>query len=145
MLIAGYGYAHWLATWKHYRSQSIFHFLVIAGTVFLLPIIPDETWIPLGEESPSWHILGLLTVTVGGPYFVLSTTGPLLQSWFRETHKKKSPYRLYAISNAGSLLGLITYPFIFEPLLTRQTQAITWSVSYLAFALGCGWCAPYKN
>ena len=152
MLLGGYGYAHWVAGWKSRGKQCLVHMLLLAGTLLLIPVIPDEAWKPDGGESPTWHILGLLTVTVGAPYFLLSTTGPLLQAWFCITHLGRSPYRLYAISNAGSLLGLITYPFLFEPLLTWQTQAITWSVAYVVFVLASGWCVmqlaramPYKQ
>lgn len=141
LLLVGYAYAHWLASLKNQRSQGVIHLCLLAATFFLLPIIPAETWKPDGSENPILRILALLTVTVGGPYFMLTTTGPLLQAWFALIHKGRSPYRLYALSNAGSLLGLISYPFLFEPLLARQTQAITWSVSYALFIFVCGLCA----
>ncbi|MBL9204242.1 MAG: fused MFS/spermidine synthase [Opitutaceae bacterium] len=86
-------------------------------------------------------ILLLLTLTLGVPYFVLSATGPLLQTWFSLAHPGRSPYRLYALSNAGSLLALITYPFYFEWAFTRQTQSLLWSGGLLVFALVCGWAA----
>lgn len=140
-LLGGYAYAYWVAGWKRRRMQFLVHFLVLGCTLFFMPVTPNEAWKPEGGEIPIWRILGLLTVTVGSPYFLLSTTGPLLQAWYSKTHLGKSPYRLYAISNTGSLLGLITYPFFFEPLLTRQTQAFAWSGAYATFVLACGWCA----
>ena len=123
------------------RRQGLLHIILLAASLFLLPVIPKEVWKPDGSGYPLWRIIGLLTVTIGGPYFLLSTTGPLLQTWFRIRYSGRSPYRLYALSNAGSLLGLVTYPFLFEPFLTRKVQAFLWSGSYAAFALTCGWCA----
>lgn len=141
VLLVGYAYSHWVASWKHRQLQGLVHLLLLAVTLAMLSIVPGEGWRPGGSESPVWHILGLLTLTVGGPYFVLSTTGPLLQAWFSTTHPSRSPYRLYALSNLGSLLGLLTYPFVFEPLLTRQTQAASWSIAYVIFVLGSALCA----
>ncbi|HRP03552.1 MAG TPA: hypothetical protein PLV87_01440, partial [Opitutaceae bacterium] len=83
----------------------------------------------------------LLTTTIGLPYFVLSATGPLIQRWFSLTFPGKSPYRLYALSNAGSLLALLSYPLVFEPAFSRKTQAWIWSASLAAFALLCIACA----
>jgi hypothetical protein len=82
-------------------------------------------------------ILALLAVTVGAPYFVLATTSPLLQHWFASTRPGRTPYRLFALSNLGSLLGLISYPFVFEPLLTLRAQARLWSATYVAYAVLC--------
>ena len=87
------------------------------------------------------HILLLLTVTLGLPYFVLSSTGPLLQHWFSLTRPGVSPYRLYALSNIGSLLALMSYPFYFELAFTRQQQAALWSVGLGVFVLVCAYCA----
>src|SRR6185436_10022428 len=96
---------------------------------------------PKAGADPTWQILALLSATIGLPYFVLSSTGPLLQQWFSRTHPGASPYRLYALSNVGSLLALVSFPFLFEPHLTRKTQATLWGwglVGYVAFSL---WCA----
>ena len=141
LLLGGYAYAFWISGWQNTRRQCILHIILLATTLFLLPVLPDEIWKPEGSEYPVWRIVGLLTVTVGGPYFLLSSTGPLLQAWFKIRYSGRSPYRLYALSNAGSLLGLVTYPFLFEPFLTRKVQAFSWSISYTAFVLACGWCA----
>ncbi|MDT8318299.1 MAG: fused MFS/spermidine synthase [bacterium] len=141
LLLAGYAYAHWLANLKKLPLQGLIHLSLLVSTLFLLPIIPSEAWKPGGSEDPLYRILGLLAVTVGGPYFMLATTGPLLQAWFGQIHKGKSPYRLFALSNAGSLAGLISYPFILEPMLTRKAQALVWSGSYGLFILCCGLCA----
>ena len=77
----------------------------------LLPIIPDAHWKPAGGENPTWLILGLLGATIGLPYFLLSTTSPLVQAWFARRFPARSPYRLFALSNLASLLALIGYPF----------------------------------
>ncbi|UCE72411.1 MAG: hypothetical protein JSU99_03620, partial [Nitrospiraceae bacterium] len=135
VLLTGYGYAYWLASWNSRRKQMIVHMLLLAFTLLLIPVFPNETWKPEGGESATWQVLGLLTMTVGGPYFLLATTGPLLQAWFSISSPGQSPYRLYAVSNAGSLLGLITYPFIFDPLMTRHTQVVSWSGAYAVFVI----------
>jgi hypothetical protein len=140
-LLAGYAYAHWVVRWRRQNYQCLVHLSFLIGTVLLLPIVPNDGWKPLGSESPTWLILGLLTLTIGAPYFFLSTTGPLLQAWYSKAFPDRSPYRLYALSNAGSVLGLLTYPFLVEPLVTRQNQALAWSVTYIAFVLGLSWCA----
>jgi len=114
--------------------------LLLAALLFL-PIVPGAQWKPAPGEDPAWRILLLLTVCLGLPYFVLAATGPLLQAWFSRLHPGVVPYRLYALSNAGSLLALVTYPFVFEPALTRQVQARLWAWSFGVFALLCGACA----
>ena len=91
-------------------------------------------------DFPIARILLLLTVSVGLPYFVLSSTGPLLQAWFARAHEL-SPYRLYSLSNAGSLLALITYPFVVEPELPLRTQGLVWAALYMVFAIGIMACA----
>jgi len=103
--------------------------------------VPSVGWKPAGDENPTVRILLLLTMTVGAPYFLLSTTGPLVQRWFSLLRPGDSPFRLYALSNVGSLLALQSYPLVFEPLLKLGTQATLWSLSYGLFALLCGTCA----
>ena len=87
------------------------------------------------------RILGMLSLTVGLPYLVLSATGPLIQAWFTRTNEGKSPYRLYALSNVGSLAALLTYPFLVEPRWTTRMQGGVWSLGFAAFSLFCGYCA----
>jgi len=107
----------------------------------MLPIIPSDSWKPSGAANPMLRILALLTVSLGLPYFVLSSTGPLMQQWFSQTHPGRSPYRLFALSNTGSLLALVSYPFLFEPTLTRTVQARAWGWGLAVFAVCCGFCA----
>jgi spermidine synthase len=110
-------------------------------SIFFLPIIPNESWKPSGNEEPVWHILKLLTATIGLPFFIVSTTSPLVQAWFSTKNKDKSPYQLYALSNLGSLLALISYPFLFEQIFKRHTQAVLWSIAFGIFAILYGYTA----
>ena len=86
-------------------------------------------------------ILLLLAACVGLPYFALSSTGPLLQKWFSRCQPDASAWRLYALSNAGSLLALVTFPFVMEPLVSSPGQTVLWSSAFLVFAGCCGLCA----
>lgn len=150
LLLAGYLYAHVSATWLRHTRQAFFHFAVLSVAVMALvscaiawhePLMPDLNWRPISTAHPMWAIAVLLAVSAGLPYFVLSTTGPLLQSWFSRTHPQQSPYRLYALSNLGSFLALLSYPFLVEPWLSLRTQARLWSFGFLAYAAGCAFCA----
>lgn len=144
LLLVGYAYAHATSDWLRPRAQAGVHLFLLLGSLALLalvPIVPAESWKPTGDEAPPWRIMALLAVTIGTPYFVLSTTGPLLQHWFGHVHPGRSPYRLYALSNVGSLLALVSYPFVVEPALTLGVQARSWTWGYAVFVLACGWCA----
>lgn len=141
VLFAGYAYAHLLTEKFSPRWQALIHGLVLVAAILLLPIVPGEGWKPQGDESPIPRILALLTATVGLPYFALSATGPLLQRWFSLAEPEASPYRLYALSNVGSVLGLVSYPFLVEPLFSAPVQAWGWSVAFVGYALLAGICA----
>src|SRR6185369_9262046 len=106
-----------------------------------LPIAPSPSWKAHIAGNPTWHILLLLGGTIGLPYFVLSATGPLMQQWFSQRNPTASPYRLYALSNVGSLLALLSYPALFEVVFSRLTQANLWSAGFVIFAIGWGYCA----
>lgn len=136
VLFAGYAYAHWLSS-RSRALQLAVHGSLIVVAICLLPITPSAAWKPAGHEAPVLRILLLLSMSVGLPYFLLSATGPLLQSWFRKLHPGQSPYRLYALSNIGSLLALITYPFFVEPALTVPAQATGWSILFFLFGGLC--------
>ncbi len=140
LLVGGYAYAHVASRLKP-RVQAIVHLLLLAAALALLPITPADVWKPQGGENPTLRILILLTVSLGLPYFVLSSTGPLVQQWFSRTHPGRSPYRLYALSNAGSLLALVTYPFLVESYLTRKTQATVWAWGLVGYAVVSALCA----
>lgn len=141
LLLGGYAYAHFTSTRLKPRTQAITHLVLLALSLAWLPIIPNSDWKPAAGDEPTRRILLLLTATLGLPYLLLSATGPLLQRWFSLTHPGKSPYRLYALSNVGSLLALLGYPFAIEPLLSRSTQAWSWSIALAVFAALCGVCA----
>ncbi len=138
VLLAGYLYAH--AIHKHLRSvvQTRLHLLLLAVSLIALPVIPKASWKPTGTEDPTFAILLLLTVTIGLPYLLLSTTGPLVQAWFARKFPGRAPYRLYALSNAGSMLALLSYPVLFEPAFATKAQGIGWSWGYAGFVALCG-------
>jgi len=137
-LLGGYAYAHALVSFlREKRRWQIGIHLTLLGIAFaLLPITPpDELKPDASGISPVAGIVQLLAVTVGFPYLLLSASGPLLQHWFSEVFPGRSPFRLYAVSNLGSLLGLLTYPFFFEPLLNVPQQTMLWSVAFGVYGL----------
>jgi hypothetical protein len=107
----------------------------VLGVIWKSPITPDASWKPQGLDSPIWGISKLLLISVGLPYFLLSTNSPLIQTWFNRCYPERSAYRLYALSNLGSLLGLIAYPLLVEPNLTLAWQGRIWSIAYILFAI----------
>lgn len=142
LLVLGYAYAHWLASMSDHRRQALIHIIVLLSACALLPIIPNPSLKPTDPSFPVLRILVLLLATNGVPYFVLSTNGPLLQSWFSRSHADHSPYRLYALSNAGSLVGLLSYPFFLEPNVSLKNQAVYWSGGFLlcvVLLVSIGW------
>ena len=140
LLLGGYSYAHLVTSRLPARPLAAVHGLLLLASLVFLPVQLGEGWKPSGEEIPLLQILGLLLATIGLPYFLLSTTGPLLQASFhRETGR--TPYRLYALSNIGSLLALLTYPFVFEPQLTLRVQRLAWSSGYALFVALSLWSA----
>lgn len=116
LLLAGYGYAHGVAARLGLQAQRHLHLALVAVSLLSLillwvwwgnPLLADASWKPADSQSPVRHILLLLTVSIGLPFLVLSATNPLVQAWFSRSHPGVSPYRLYALSNAGSLAGLL--------------------------------------
>jgi hypothetical protein len=144
-LLLGYLYAHVLTRRAGPRMQSRIHIGLLALSLFLLPILPRETWKPTGVSDPSWRILLLLTLTVGLPYFLLSSTSPLLQSWYARSREGAVPYRFYALSNVGSMLALVSYPLLIEPKLTSTHQAMLWSAIYVLAVIVCAAVAFYDR
>jgi SAM-dependent methyltransferase len=137
-LLLGYLYAHALVRYLKPRTQMLVHAGLLLVSALALPIYPSASWKPMGGEEPTLRILGLLAVTVGLPYFLLSTTGPLLQAWYARRFRGSMPYRLYALSNAGSMFALLSYPVLFEPVFTTHQQAWMWSAAYGVFVVLCG-------
>ncbi|MCH5373396.1 MAG: ferrichrome ABC transporter permease, partial [Planctomycetes bacterium] len=140
MLFFGYAYAHGVATLLPLRWQPGLHIVLLVAALVMLPITPSTAWKPDGSEDPTWRIVALLTVCIGLPYLLLSATGPLLQSWFCRLPGGASPYRLYAVSNAGSVIALVSYPFVVDPALGAAAQTLLWSWLFAGFALVCGSC-----
>jgi len=141
-LLAGYAYSDFVVRRIRARAEIKIHTLLLVASVAVLPIIPGAHWKPTGAESPSWLILGLLAATIGLPYFLLSTTSPLVQVWYARARPGASPYRLFALSNLASMLALVGYPFLFEPFAPTRAQAWAWSAGYVLFVGLCaaaGW------
>jgi len=150
LLVLGYAYSHSIATCLQLRHQVAIHLSLIVACLLLMtglaltwnsPITPGASWKPPSPDFPIPRIFLLLFVSIGLPYFLLSTTGPLLQAWFARSHQGSSPYRLYALSNFGSLLALVTYPFLVEPALSLRAQALLWSLLFVSFSTGVMLCA----
>ena len=146
LLLAGYLYAHAAIKWLGRRSQILLHAALVLlplGLIGLLPLHLPSGWVPPSQSSPVLWIFGVLLVSVGLPFFVLSSTTPMMQRWFAESgHKSASdPYFLYAASNAGSLIGLLAYPLLIEPMLGLGIQARFWTGGYVFYVLVTVACA----
>ena len=137
LLLAGYAYSDWSIRRLNPRAQAILHCVLLAASLAVLPIVADAAWKPGGDEDPVWRILALLGATIGLPYFLLSSTGPLIQACFARRYGGERVYRLFALSNFGSLLALLAFPFAIELLIDTRTQALTWSIAFVLFALLC--------
>jgi len=137
VLLAGYFYAHCLIRYLKPRQQFWVHATLLTASLAVLPIIPSAGWKPVGGDDPTFRILLLLAATIGLPYTLLSATSPLLQAWFVRTHAGAIPYRLFALSNLGSMIALLSYPTLIEPHWTLSRQAVIWSVGYVVFGAAC--------
>jgi predicted O-methyltransferase YrrM len=137
-LLLGYLYSHLTSRYLAPRRQAWLHAGLLLAATLALPIIPSTGWKPSGADDPALLLLGLLTATIGLPYFLLSTTGPLIQHWFAQERPGSVPYRLFALSNFASLLGLLSYPLLFEPRFTVKEMSAFWSLGFGLFALFCG-------
>ena len=139
-LFCGYLYAHLLATRVPANRQYQLHVVFLGLSLLLLPIAPPDGWSPSPTGEPSLQILALLGVAVGVPFVLISASAPLLQHWFAGANPGKSPFRLYALSNLGSLVALLSYPTLVEPSLTLRMQSWTWSVLYVLLAASIMYC-----
>ena len=139
-LLAGYAYSD-LSNRLKPKTQTTIHIVLLLISLASLPIVAATGWKPAGDEDPLWRILGLLAATIGLPYFMLSTTGPLIQSWFAREHADPATarrvYRFFALSNLGSLVGLLAYPFAIEMWVPTRVQAVGWSIGYGLFVIFC--------
>ncbi len=136
-LLAGYTYAHVTTTWLGVRRQALFHCILLATPLLVLPIAISQEWAPPADANPIPWVLLLLIVSAGLPFFLVSTSAPLLQKWFAATGhpSAEDPYFLYAASNVGSMLALIAYPALLEPNLRLEPQSRYWMIGYCVFAV----------
>jgi len=144
VLLAGYLYSHACVRLRM-RAQRLVHVALLAVALATLPLAASSAWKPTGGDDPTWLIFGLLLTSVGLPYFTLSTTGPLAQAWYARSNQGATPYRLFALSNLGSMLALVSYPLFIEPWLRLGQQTASWSAGFVLFALLCGalaWRSP---
>jgi hypothetical protein len=145
LLLAGYAYTHGMHRIRTSLWRTVMHVGLLGLAVAMLPITPDDGWKPVDGSYPTWRILSLLLVYVGLPYFMLSTTGPLVQAWYSRVCLQRSPYRLYALSNVGSLAALLSYPFLVEPNSTTTMQGIVWSWLFAGFCAACAVLAVWTH
>lgn len=154
VLLGGYAWSHLVVRRLSGPWQRRAHLALLAVAVLTLgattwawgaPLVPDAALKPSGSDAPTLRLLGLLALSVGLPYFTLSSTGPLLQAWVAQRVPTATAMRLYAASNVGSLVGLLAFPVLFEPLWPLQTLAWGWALGFVAFAAACAlvaWGAP---
>ena len=143
VLLGGYAYADALARRCAPRAQATIHTVLLAASLAFLPILASESWKPAPDTEPAARILLLLVMTIGLPYFLLSTTGPLVQAWFARSFPSATVYRLFALSNLASLAALIAYPPLIEPAISLPAQSYAWSAVYVLFAILCA-CSAWK-
>ncbi len=149
-LVGGYAYAHRTIGAAAPRDQRRRHIALVAVSLAVMgvwlaiwhsPILPPASWKPAGMDAPVATLLAVLAAAIGLPYLILASTGPILQTWFTQANPGTPPWRLYALSNLGSLVGLLAYPLAVEPLLGLRAQATVWSAMYVVYAIGCWQCA----
>jgi predicted O-methyltransferase YrrM len=137
-LCGGYFYAFLLSRRFSPQRQALIHLLLLALAAGAAAfIIPDASLKPAGDEDPVRKIVALLALSVGLPYFFLATTGPLVQHWYARAHPTGSAFRLYALSNAGSLFALLSFPYLFEPFFAIQEIGRLWTWGFWTFAALC--------
>jgi hypothetical protein len=144
MLLAGYAYAHFLMTQRQRYAPVAIHLVLLIAAAVTLPLSIAQGWgAPPGTEAAAFWLLGLFTVSIGLPFFALSANNPMLQAWFVRTghHNAHDPYFLYAASNVGSFLALLSYPVLLEPIFTLQMQNQLWSVGFLLLIVLIAACA----
>ena len=142
-MLAGYAYAHLLTRHVPLRGQFAIHVTLVAAAAMVLPVVIPQGWMPPVDRTPVPSLLRLLLVTVGAPFFIVSSTAPLLQRWFSQTRDRAAsdPYFLYAASNLGSMTALLAYPFVIEPLWSLGQQSSAWTWGYGAFVAAVAGCA----
>jgi hypothetical protein len=140
-LLLGYFYADVTSRRLTPARQSYLHIGLLLVSLLFLPVVPHASWKPHEGSDPAWRILGLLTSSIGLPFVLLSGTSPLVQVWSARRHADRDPYTLFGLSNAASLLALLSFPFLIEPHLASHRQAIVWSVAFVVFVALCSTAA----
>ncbi len=137
VLLLGYLYVHLTTRYLGVRKQSLLHAFVLLLPLIVLPLGLPEGWVPPAASDPGLWLVGLFAYAIGLPFFVVSTSSPLLQRYFAAIGHRDSadPYFLYAASNVGSMLALLAYPFVLEPLLATGEQAWVWTIGYVVLVL----------
>lgn len=135
VLLLGYLYAWWMTRSLRPRMQSVVHAGILVASLLALPVRPHLDWALAGAGSPVLSILSVLLASVGLPYFLLSSTTPLLQSWFAASYTSAFPWRLFAISNAASVAALLAYPVLIEPHSRTSVQMRVWSAGYAVLVM----------
>jgi len=140
-LLLGYAYVHWLHERLAPQRQMLVHGALLLLSLATLPVVANPAWKDVAQAHPSLSVLAVLATTVGAPYLLLSTTGPLMQAWYARSAAMASggvqPYRLYALSNLASMLALLSYPVLVEPFMAVADQGLGWSAGYAVFVLSC--------
>lgn len=138
-LLLGYGYAYFLAKYFEQGTQAAIHLVFLCGSLVFIPIYLHSPASVEGMWSV-WAVLLLLSKSILIPCIIISASSPLLQHWYCHLHKTTFPYVFYSISNAGSLIGLLGYPFLLEPLIGLKVQRLGWSIAYAIYVLLCLFC-----
>ena len=134
-LLLGYLYAHGLGKLTSLRQQITVHGALLLVSLAFMPLASVDINAIDVSRAPLEQILVLLLGAIGLPYLLLSSTAPLVQRWMSLAEQGKTPYKLYSVSNTGSLLALVSYPFVIEPALAMDSQTLMWSVGFGAFVL----------
>ena len=140
-LFLGYAYAHLLIRFASPVAQTAIHSVVIGAAIYVLPVLPSESWLSGNLANPSLEILAMLGSSVALPFMALASTGPLVQAWFARVYPERSPYPLYAVSNVGSFAALLAYPFLFEPRMSLSATGDFWSFAFAVTAIAVIACA----
>lgn len=140
-LLLGYLYADMTTRRLASARQSILHIALLLVGLLFLPVAPHGWWRPRPGGDPAWHILVVLTASIGLPFVLLSATSPLVQAWHARDESASEPYHLFALSNLASLLALLSFPFLVEPRFTAHQQGVLWSALFVVFVIFCSFAA----
>src|SRR5712691_1800533 len=142
VLLLGYAYAHLLTRYVPTRISLFIHIALMLAATLALPVAIAASWGRPPTAGEALWLLGLFTFSIGLPFFALSANGPLLQAWFARTDhpRAKGPYFLYATSNIGSMLALLSYPFVIEPFSRLGQQTMAWAIGFYALIVLIGAC-----